>query len=263
MLTRIRETYRRTSKPRDIFWNRFVARPLAAVLVTPLERSSVTPNQITLSSLAVFLVAAACLVLLLGHAGLIIAVAIIQLSYVLDCADGQLARLRATSSPLGAHFDFLMDELKAFLLMCAVATRLWMESGDHRYLLEGLLALTAVASGISLTSFVRRPEYRAATGAGAPRAAGDYGDGLPGKEPPPATSPSLLRRAVGLVEGIGRFVIHYPSYLVLVAIVNRLDIFLHVYLAVNAAYAARTMLGITFKLGKGSSKQSAGEVRSA
>ena len=250
MLSRIRDTYRRTSKPRDIFWNRFVARPAAAVVVTPLERSSVTPNQITLASLAVFVVAAACLVLFLGHAGLVVSIVILQLSYVLDCVDGQLARLRGTSSPLGAHFDFLMDELKAFLLVSATAARLWQESGDQRFLLEGLVALTAVASGISLTSFIRRPEYRAATGATPPRAAGDYGDGLPAASVAPEPPRSLVRRAVGLVESFARFLIHYPSYLVLVAAVNRLDIFLHVYLAVNALYACKALLGVAVKLGR-------------
>ena len=54
---------------------------------------------------------------------------VLELSYVLDCVDGQLARLRGTSSPVGAHFDFLMDELKAFLLVGATAARLWGESG--------------------------------------------------------------------------------------------------------------------------------------
>src|SRR5688572_30485835 len=123
MWSRIRDSYRRTSKPNDIWWNRFVARPLAAPLVAALERSRVTPNQVTLMSLVVFLVAAGMLVLLPGRQGLLTAVIVLELSYVLDCVDGQLARLRGTSSPVGAHFDFLMDELKAFLLVCATAVR--------------------------------------------------------------------------------------------------------------------------------------------
>jgi hypothetical protein len=250
MFSRIRDTYRRTSKPKDIFWNRFVARPLAAPVVMVLERGRVTPNQITIASLAVFLVAAALLIVLPGHGGLAIAVAVIQLSYVLDCVDGQLARLRGTSSPIGAHFDFLMDELKAFVLVAATAARLFDESGSPRLLLEGLLGLTAVASGISLTSFVRRPEYRAATGEVVSRGSGDYGDGLPAPaDPAPRRSP--LRRLIGLGESLGKFLVHYPSYLVYVAIFNRLDIFLHVYAAVNAAYAARAMLGVVLRLGRG------------
>jgi hypothetical protein len=36
---------------------------------------------------------------------------------------------------------------------------------------------------------------------------------------------------------------------VFVALANRMDIFLHAYLLVNAAYAARSMLGIARRLG--------------
>jgi phosphatidylglycerophosphate synthase len=251
LAARISDSYRRTSKPRDILWNRFVARPLAAVLVTLFEHRRVTPNQITLWSLFVFLIAAGLLVMLPGRQGLIIAIVVLELSYVLDCVDGQLARLRGTSSPIGAHFDFLMDELKAFVLVAATAARLWQENGSPRILLEGLAALTAVASGISLTTFIRRPEYRAATGVTGNRGAGDYGEGFAAAQPaPPAPAPSLLRKLVGAVEGFGRFLIHYPSYLVFVAIANRLDVFLHVYLVVNAAYALRAMAGIARKLGR-------------
>jgi hypothetical protein len=256
MWSRIREVYRRTSKPRDILWNKLVARPLAAVLVAPLEHSAVTPNQITLASLVVFLAAAALMVISPGRQGLLLAVIVLELSYVLDCVDGQLARLRGTSSPVGAHLDFLMDELKAFLLVAAAGVRLWLWGGpagppaDQRWLIEGLAALVAVASAISLTTFLRRPEYVAASGAAAPPSAGDYGGGFDSSRPAAPARRSPIRRLVGAVEALGRFIVHYPSYLVFVAIADRLDVFLHVYLAVNAAYAARSLLGVTFKLGR-------------
>jgi hypothetical protein len=51
---------------------------------------------------------------------------------------------------------------------------------------------------------------------------------------------------------LGRLIIHYPSYLVFVAAANRLDLFLHVYLAINAAYAGRTILAVLRKLGRSS-----------
>jgi phosphatidylglycerophosphate synthase len=249
LLSRIREGYRRTRKPNDIFWNRFVARPLAAPLVVALERTRVTPNQVTLLSLLVFLVSASLLVLLPGPRGLLAAVIVLELSYVLDCVDGQLARLRGSSSPIGAHFDFLMDELKAFVLVGVVAGRLWSDSGDDRFLLEGVAALVAVASGISLTTFVRRPEYAAATGARVSQGSGDYGEGFAAK-PAAGASASPLRQLVRLAERLGGFLAHYPSYLLFVAIADRLDLFLHTYFAVHAAYAARALLGVTWKLGR-------------
>jgi phosphatidylglycerophosphate synthase len=242
-LTAVADVYRRTRKPKDIFWNRFVARPAAAVALVPLQRSRVTPNQITFASLVVFVAAATVLVALPGWAGLLIAVVVLELSYVLDCVDGQLARLRGTSTPVGAHLDFLMDELKAFLLVAATGIRLWLPDREPRWLLEALIGLCAVASAISLTTFVRRTEYLAATGAAPPASAGDYGTGFAAA---PATGFSPIRAA----ESVGRFLIHYPSYLVYVALLDALPWFLHVYVVINAAHAARTLVAVARKLGR-------------
>jgi hypothetical protein len=237
------DIYRRTRKPNDIFWNRFVARPLAAVVVVPLARTGITPNQVTFLTLPVFLAGAVMLALLPSWGALVGGAAIIELSYVLDCADGQLARLKGTSSPVGAHLDFLMDELKAFALIAAIAIRLWMPAHDARWLLEGLGGLVIVAAAISLTTFVRRPEYAAATGKVVSHGTGDYGEGFEQKAP-------ARRSPFALVEAIGRFIVHYPSHIWLVALLNRIDIFLHAYLLMNAAYAARAFLSVALSLGR-------------
>jgi phosphatidylglycerophosphate synthase len=268
VLTRVADVYRRSSKPKDILWNRFVARPLASVLVASLAKTRVTPNQVTFASFAVFVAAAALLVVYPGHAGLLAAVAVMELSYVLDCADGQLARLQASHTPVGAHLDFLMDEVKAFLLVAAVGVRLWLAEGEARWLFEAVVGLAAVASAISLTGFMRRQEYRDAAVAGgdpAPAAgAGDYGQGFPGGTPPENThavpdSPpfggrgslafSTLRGGVRLAETVGRFLVHYPSYMVLVALADGLGYFLHMYVAVNALYVGRALTQIVRTLG--------------
>ena len=244
MFARIADVYRRTRKPKDLLWNRFVARPLAAVVLVPLESTRITPNQVTLGTLLVFAAAMAVLVVDTRWAFLLLGVALLEFAYVLDCVDGQLARLRSLSSPIGAHLDFLMDELKAFLLVGAVAVRLWRTDQRVDWLVEGLLALVAVASAISLTTFVRRPEYAAATGANVGHGRGDYGDGFAEAPPPAGFSP---KRAI---EAAGSFIVHYPSYIVFVALANRLDLFLHAYLLVNAAHVGRSLLAITFKLGR-------------
>jgi len=244
MLAAVVDAYRRTRKPKDILWNRFVARPLAAVVIVPLSRTGVTPNQITLATLAVFVFGAAWLALRPSWGALCAGAVILEISYVLDCADGQLARLKGMSSPVGAHLDFLMDELKAFALVAAVAVRLWRPAHDSRWLLEGLAALVVVPGAISLTTFMRRPEYAAATGAAVRQGAGDYGEGF-------AAAAPVRRSPLALVESLGRFLVHYPSYILFVALANRIDLFLHVYLALHAAYAARALLSIARALGRG------------
>jgi phosphatidylglycerophosphate synthase len=163
---------------------------------------------------------------------------------VLDCADGQLARLKASSSPVGAHLDFLMDEIKAFLLIVSISVRLWLPTQDPRWLLEGVCGVAIVATAISLTTFMRRPEYGAATGTAVGHGVGDYGEGF-------AQAAAPARRSLaGSVEALGRFLVHYPSYILFVALAGRIDLFLHVYLAMNAAYALRAFLKITRALGR-------------
>jgi phosphatidylglycerophosphate synthase len=243
--SKVAGVYRQTQKPRDILWNRFVARPLAAALVVALAKTRITPNQVTFLSLFSFVGAMVWLALGHGRLELVYAVLVLEFSYVLDCADGQLARLCHRSSPVGAHLDFLMDELKAFMLVAATGLRLWQSDGHELWLVEALLGLTVIASAISLTTFMRRPEYLSATGAPAPRSAGDYGEGFAASAP--TRSPTSV---LGMVEDLGRFLIHYPSYLLLVAIADQMDVFLHVYIVTNAAYAARSLLGVVVKLAR-------------
>jgi len=231
------EVYRKTRKVPDLFWNAYVCRPVAAVLVSAIEGTRITPNQITLSAVFVALVSVVLLLVLPGHLGLILAVFVFELSYVLDCADGMLARWRGTASPVGHLLDFLMDELKAFLLLAAVAVRLFREQGDVRFLLLGLFGLVVLASGIALTTFVRRPEVLGAT---------------PNPAPALATSAprSLVGRAIGLLESGAKFLIHYPSYLLYVAIFGRIELYFLPYVAVNALYAARAFAGVAWRYGR-------------
>ena len=238
MLSDVVEAYRRTKKPRDILWNRFVARPLAAVLLVPLARTRVTPNQVTLLTLVVFVAGAAMLAVCPARGALVGSVAILELSYVLDCVDGQLARMKGTSSPVGAHLDFLMDEIKAFVILAACAVRLWLDAGrDDTYLLVGMFGLVSLSTGVALTTFVRRPEIEPARPASTALST-------------PSSSPSAMRRAVGFAESIAKFLIHYPSYIWLTALLGRLDWYVVPYACVNALYAARTLASVTLRFGR-------------
>jgi phosphatidylglycerophosphate synthase len=230
----IREVYLRTKKVPDLPWNTYVCRPLAAVVVAALQGSRVTPNQVTLAAMAVALASAVGIVALPGHGGLIAAVALYEISYVLDCADGMLARLRGGGSTEGHLLDFLMDEIKAFLVLAAVSVRLWRDEHETHFLLVGIFGLVALASGIALTTFLRRPEIAG------PRAA----------EAPPGGAPSFLRRSVALAEAAARQLIHYPSYILLVAFTGKLTLYLYPYVAVNALYAIRAMAQVTLRYGR-------------
>ncbi|HWM85238.1 MAG TPA: CDP-alcohol phosphatidyltransferase family protein [Kofleriaceae bacterium] len=231
--------YRASKKRKDInWWTEWVCRPPAAIVVYMLRSTRVTPNQVTFLSALVAAGSGLMFALLPGHLWLVLAALAFELSFVLDCADGQLARLRRVASPLGHLLDFLMDEIKAMFIFACVAYRLWHGSGDDLYLVAGLAGLFALASGLTLTSFMRRPEYGA---------------------PPPTADgqPAVVTRrrgpiglAVWALESAARVVVHYPSYIWLCAAVNRIDIYFWAYAAVNALYLARCFLAVFLRLGR-------------
>jgi phosphatidylglycerophosphate synthase len=237
LFDQIRQTYRASRKQKDIFWNIYVARPIAAAVLQVVPRG-VTPNQVTFAALGAAALAGVTLALWRTWTGLVVGAVLLEASYVLDCVDGQLARLRGQTTPVGAHLDFLMDELKAFLYVSAIALRLWLSTDRALYLIVGLLGLAAVAGAISLTTFMRRPEYLATGGAPAAPGAAPAGGGSP------------VAQAVRLVEAGGRWIVHYPSYFLYLALLNFVEGYFFVYLAAHVLYLGRALLQIVMRLAR-------------
>lgn len=247
--------YLATRKKQDQLWNTYVMRPLAAGVVAAIAGTPITPNQLTLLNLFIFIGGMGVLVAYPSREGSLIAVGLIELSYLFDCADGMLARHKKLASKTGHLFDFFIDESKATMLAGAIAVFLYQRGGfsflrlpwdgrDPRFLILGIVATAVVASGLSLTNFVRRPE-------------------LSGQETtveahyeanPQATPQSPVRRAAGLVLTFLRFVNHYPSHIWLWALVGRLDVFLVVYTMLNGLYLAKGWLGLVVRFGRFDSK---------
>lgn len=224
-LAEVREIYRRSRKERDDFWTDRISRPPAALIVWWVRDTVLTPNQITFLSLGVAFVAAATFAAWPGRAGLVAAGLGVQLSYVLDCADGQLARVRGTASAVGAQLDFLTDAIKAPALLAAVTLRLWHEQGRPLFVVLGLLGLVALAAGLSMTTFVRGEDYTSGVG--------------------PARARSGVVR---VAEWIGKTAIQYPRYMLLVCLIGVIEIYFFAYIAATALYAARTLLSIVRRL---------------
>ncbi|MCX5743836.1 MAG: CDP-alcohol phosphatidyltransferase family protein [Proteobacteria bacterium] len=240
-VSEIAQIYRASKKKRDINWfTEWVARPPAAVVVYALRNTPITPNQVTFMSAVVAAIACALLVLTPGSwLGLVLATVTFELSFILDCADGQLARLRKLASPLGHLLDFLMDELKAMLLIGSTAVRLWLEHpANPWFLVIGIAALFCLAAGISFTSFMRRPEY----GAKPPTE-----DGQPA-EVGKRTGP--IGMVLNGIEFLARIVVHYPQYLLVCAAFDRFDIFFWAYASVNALYFLKSFASIFLRLGR-------------
>jgi phosphatidylglycerophosphate synthase len=254
------EIYKRSRKPSDLRFNDWVCRPLAAVFVYVLRPTPVTPNQVTFLSLFVSLLSAATLLLWRQPAGLYAGAALIYLAFVLDCTDGQLARIKGQTSNVGAYLDFLVDEIKAVTLIAAVAGRLaWLDApaigvalpGTIFWLAFGLLGVVSAASGMSVTTFMRRPEYfEATTGQKAVRVAGFTRFEEPKPAAPPPLVKQLVRLPIRVLEELGKLILHYPAWFYIPALLGRPQWFLLPYVLAHGAYLLRSGLVVLVRLGR-------------
>ncbi len=107
-------------KAEDGFMSRHVERRISLAITRRLAGSRVTPNQITLFSIAVGLAGAACIAV--GDRAWQVAGALLFIaSSVIDGVDGELARLTFQRSRLGGWLDFLGDNVVHVGIFGAIA----------------------------------------------------------------------------------------------------------------------------------------------
>ena len=140
-------------------------RPIGIRIARALEPTDISADQVTLWSILIGLVA--------GHLFLYrdpwvnaIGFLVFVLSDVLDSADGQLARLRGTSSRLGRTLDGIGDHLRFVNLYVHLAIRLALAGGHwHGPLLAALAALSHSLQSMA-ADFVRNAYLTIGEGAG-------------------------------------------------------------------------------------------------
>ncbi|CAL9366120.1 DUF5941 domain-containing protein [Streptomyces sp. enrichment culture] len=107
-------------KARDGFFTTFCVSPYSRHLARWCARRGLTPNQVTTASLLTALIAAGCAAT--GtRAGFVAAAVLLLGSFVLDCADGQLARYSLQYSTLGAWLDATFDRAKEYAFYAGLA----------------------------------------------------------------------------------------------------------------------------------------------
>jgi phosphatidylglycerophosphate synthase len=128
------EDVRATYKRRDAWWTVFLVDPLAARIVLPLaNRTNVTPNQVSLAAFVVGLMAAAAF--WQGHhAALAVGALLYHLSFVLDCVDGKIARLKRTGSVFGMWVDYSFDRYRVLVCTGALMYGQYQRTGDTDFI---------------------------------------------------------------------------------------------------------------------------------
>lgn len=134
------------------FIDRYFNRKLSRWFTRAFLGLGLSPNAITIVATAVGLSAAAAFGV--GTYAMGVAAALLfQLSAVIDCCDGEVARLTFTESPFGAWLDITMDNVVHMAIFggIAIGTYLNGSSGDPAWI---ALALGAAAILGNLLSFV-------------------------------------------------------------------------------------------------------------
>jgi hypothetical protein len=251
MFGQARDIYRATRKKHDLIFNVYFMRPIAAFVVAVVAKTPITPNHLTILNLFIFVGAVAMLAVLPTFVGGLLAIGVLEFSYCFDCADGMLARHKKIASKQGHLFDFFTDELKATLLVSFVGVRLWRTGGfgidgrawpadDARFLLATVAGTVIIASAISLTNFVRRPEL-----SGKEQSVEAHYETVEQTKPK-----SMVGKIAELVTTFLRFLNHYPSHIWAFALADRFDVFFWMYAAINLLYLGRGWLGILLRFGR-------------
>jgi hypothetical protein len=105
----------------DGWWASIFSGPVANYLLRYIaDINWITPNHVTLFALFLGVLASVCF-LIASPLFMILGALLVQLSFIVDCMDGQLARYRQQFSLLGAWLDRIADRVKDFLYFFSLA----------------------------------------------------------------------------------------------------------------------------------------------
>ena len=133
-----RKRLRITFQPREEWWSRVFATPIAHLILTVVaDWRWVTPNRLTILSFGITILSGT--LILVGDArSLIGAGVVLQIAYIIDCMDGQLARYRGVSSRVGSLLDKWSDFVKFPFVVVALTLLAYSQHPTPTPILLGL-----------------------------------------------------------------------------------------------------------------------------
>lgn len=145
----------------DRFFNRKISRWFTRVFLA----TGFSPNAITILAAVVGVVSAASFGLGTYSAG-IIAALLFQLAAIIDCCDGEVARLTFTESPFGAWLDIAMDNVVHMAIFAGIAagSYLGMAGSDGAWVPLALGSAAVLGNGLSFWLVTRAQKVKAASG---------------------------------------------------------------------------------------------------
>ena len=157
-----RELWASMTSSADGFIDRIFNRPLGRILSKVLVHTPVSPNMVSIASIIIGVISA----LFLAEGSFrfaIIGAILFQLSAVIDCVDGDIARILFKESPLGKWIDLVGDQIVHISVFAGIAFGLLRNGGGKEIV---YLGLSAVFGALISFAVVVRGMRRANSGNG-------------------------------------------------------------------------------------------------
>ena len=126
------------NRANDGFFSVFFLRRVSKLLTWAAVKIGATPNQVTIASFAIGLYAA--FLFAQGDTWSLIGWAILlQVSIIVDCVDGEIARYTRKFSELGAWLDAITDRVKEYAVFLGLAYGAYVHNGQNLWVLAAVL----------------------------------------------------------------------------------------------------------------------------
>ena len=151
--------------PKIYHLDRFINRPIAALIVRAVVNTGLTPNHLTVIS---FIFGAAGALFYLGgdHRSFVIAGLLVYAGTILDGADGMLARSKDLGTRFGAYLDLYLDRVTDFLVLGGMVTGYYYQSGRLGFYILSLFGVAAFML-MTVVYYIEREWKMIQTGSGA------------------------------------------------------------------------------------------------
>jgi hypothetical protein len=126
------------NRANDGFFSVYVLRRFSKLLTWVAVKIGATPNQVTIASFAIGLYAA-YLFAQGDFWSILVGAVLLQVSIIVDCVDGELARYTRKFSELGAWLDAITDRVKEYAVFLGLAYGAFVQNGQNLWLLAALL----------------------------------------------------------------------------------------------------------------------------
>ena len=149
------------NRANDGFFSVFFLRRVSKLLTWAAVKIGATPNQVTIASFAIGLYAA--FLFSQGDTWSLIGGAILlQVSIIVDCVDGEIARYTRKFSELGAWLDAITDRVKEYAVFLGLAYGAFVHNGQNLWVLAAVLMAIQTFRHLSDYNFSQVVKARAA-----------------------------------------------------------------------------------------------------